>query len=75
MQKKFKRIYIEISNICNLQCSFCPVVERDKDIMSTELFSKILKEGNKYLYSGISDSLYACYHWKNDLCKIRRIEK
>ena len=42
--KKFKRVYIEISNICNLQCSFCPVVDRDKLIMSLELFEKTLKQ-------------------------------
>lgn len=42
--EKFKRVYIEISNICNLQCSFCPVVERDKNIMSLPLFKKILHE-------------------------------
>lgn len=41
---KFKKIYIEISNICNLQCSFCPIVERDKAIMSVELFDKVIKE-------------------------------
>lgn len=35
------RIYIEISNICNLQCSFCPVVERDKKIMSLEDFKQV----------------------------------
>lgn len=39
-----KRIYIEISNICNLQCTFCPVVERDKEVMSLEDFSRVLKE-------------------------------
>lgn len=41
---KFKRVYIEISNICNLQCSFCPVVDRDKNIMSTELFEQIARD-------------------------------
>lgn len=41
---KFKRIYIEISNICNLQCSFCPVVERDKKIMPLDQFEKIIDE-------------------------------
>jgi MoaA/NifB/PqqE/SkfB family radical SAM enzyme len=39
---KFKRVYIEISNICNLQCSFCPIVERDKQIMSKELFKQVI---------------------------------
>jgi radical SAM protein with 4Fe4S-binding SPASM domain len=42
--ESFKRIYIEISNICNLQCSFCPIVERDKAIMPPDLFKKILNE-------------------------------
>ncbi len=42
--EKFKRVYIEISNICNLQCSFCPVVDRDKKIMGLELFEKTISE-------------------------------
>lgn len=42
--EKFKRVYIEISNICNLQCSFCPIVERDKKIMPCDRFEKILNE-------------------------------
>ena len=42
--KKFKRVYIEITNICNLQCSFCPEVEREKKIMPLSLFQSVLKE-------------------------------
>jgi len=38
------RIYIEISNVCNVQCSFCPTVGRDNEIMSDEDFEKILKQ-------------------------------
>lgn len=34
----FDRIYLEISNICNLQCHFCPEVERDKKIMNLNDF-------------------------------------
>lgn len=30
----FKRIHLEISNICNVQCSFCPIVDRPKEVMS-----------------------------------------
>ncbi len=42
--KQLDRIYIEISNICNLQCSFCPEVEREQDVMSLEKFESILLE-------------------------------
>ena len=40
---KFKRVYIEISNICNLQCSFCPVVDRDKKVMAADMFKSIIE--------------------------------
>jgi radical SAM protein with 4Fe4S-binding SPASM domain len=40
----FKRINIEISNICNVQCSFCPVVERDKKIMSPADFERVIQQ-------------------------------
>lgn len=41
---RFNKINIEISNICNLQCSFCPPVERNKGQMSIETFKKILPQ-------------------------------
>lgn len=40
----FKRVYLEVSNICNVQCSFCPVVEKDKKIMNVAEFEAILKD-------------------------------
>ncbi len=40
----YKRAHLEISNICNVQCSFCPIVERPKDIMSLKDFSSILSQ-------------------------------
>jgi radical SAM protein with 4Fe4S-binding SPASM domain len=39
-----ERIYIEISNICNLQCTFCPEVVRDKKVLSTDDFRKFALE-------------------------------
>lgn len=39
-----KRIYIEITNKCNLSCSFCPVNNRIKKEMSVEEFEYILKQ-------------------------------
>jgi len=37
----FRKAYVEISNICNLKCSFCPTVERASQVMSPALFGKV----------------------------------
>ena len=46
--KKYKKIYIEITNNCNLNCSFCKNTTRKKKMMSIEEFEEILKKINKY---------------------------
>ncbi len=46
--KKFKKIYIEITNVCNLACSFCPKTHRKPEFMDTELFCRILSEIQGY---------------------------
>ena len=40
--KKFKKIYIEITNQCNLSCSFCPKTKRKSHFMSVEEFTHII---------------------------------
>jgi radical SAM protein with 4Fe4S-binding SPASM domain len=42
MSKRFKKVYVEISNVCNLQCTFCPEVARDKKFMEPDLFKKVV---------------------------------
>lgn len=42
--KKFKRIYIEISNVCNLACSFCPPTDRASKVMALEDFETVLQK-------------------------------
>lgn len=42
--KKFKKIYVEITNSCNLNCSFCSKVEKPKRTMTKEEFTHILTE-------------------------------
>jgi len=44
MAKKFQKVNIEISNICNLQCSFCPEVLRTKAIMAPSLFREVIRQ-------------------------------
>ncbi len=46
--KKFKKIYIEITNMCNLNCSFCPKDNLPKKEMSLEEFETILKKLDDY---------------------------
>lgn len=51
--RKYKRIYIEITNACNMTCSFCPKSTRETEFMSLELFEKILidiKDFTNYIY-------------------------
>lgn len=51
--KQFKKIYIEITSVCNLKCSFCPQTKRKAEFMSTETFRHILdqiKEYTDYIY-------------------------
>ena len=45
---RFKRIYVEITNICNLQCSFCSKSNRLKEEMSVEKFSQVIEKIKKY---------------------------
>ncbi|MFP6123744.1 radical SAM/SPASM domain-containing protein [Helicobacter pylori] len=43
-KKLFKKIYIELSDICGLQCSFCSNPKNIRGVMSLELFEKVCKE-------------------------------
>lgn len=46
--KKFKKIYIEITNKCNLNCTFCSKSNRKKKELSITEFEHILKEIDSY---------------------------
>lgn len=53
----FKKIYLEITNNCNLNCSFCIKNNRDKKFISLEDYKCILekiKGYTKYLYFHVS---------------------
>ena len=42
--RRFKKVYIEITNVCNLSCNFCPKTKRKYKFMNKEEFNYILKE-------------------------------
>ncbi len=71
--RKYQKINIEISNICNLQCSFCPEVIRAKRVMDVELFRTIIRQvapltdqvcfhlmGDPLVHPGLSELIAIC---------------
>ena len=53
MKKEYSRVYVEITNICNRNCSFCPGTQRPLRRMSIEEFSLILDK-----LDGITEYIY-----------------
>ena len=51
--KKFKKIYIETTNVCNLNCNFCPKTSRKYEFMDEASFEKIIKS-----IKGYTDHVY-----------------
>ncbi len=51
--RKYKKIYIEITNSCNLSCSFCAKSKREKSFITVENFKKVLDS-----IKGYTDYIY-----------------
>ena len=50
---KFPKIYLEITNVCNLSCSFCRGTSRDKafmDVATFRRYAEALRPHTDYLY-------------------------
>ena len=71
--KRFKKVYIEISNICNLSCSFCPGTKRAPKIMEPDEFKTVITKvapftdyvyfhllGEPLLHPNLKDYLNIC---------------
>ncbi|MDO5517863.1 MAG: radical SAM/SPASM domain-containing protein [Clostridium sp.] len=46
--RKFKKVYVEITNICNLSCNFCPKTSRKLKFMEKEAFEEVIKSIKPY---------------------------
>lgn len=42
--KSFKKVYIEITSVCNLACSFCPPTARQANFIQVDTFSNLLDQ-------------------------------
>lgn len=68
-----KRVYIEITNICNLRCAFCDPGKRPARIMSVEEFRHVLEEVRpltKYIYLHVQGepTLHPCFEEILSVC-------
>jgi len=45
---KFYRIYIEITNVCGLSCSFCPTKELPNKEMDLDFFESVIQQAKEY---------------------------
>ena len=45
---RFQKVYVEISNLCNLSCSFCPGTKREKRAMTEAEFAQLLPKLRPY---------------------------
>jgi len=45
---KFYRIYIELTNVCGLSCSFCPTKELPSEQMDLEFFESVILQAKAY---------------------------
>ena len=45
---RFRKVYLEISNICNLSCRFCPGTRRAKKVLAEEELSVLLPKLRPY---------------------------
>ena len=48
MKKRFAKVYLEISNLCNLSCAFCPGTKRTKKALNEEEFSCLISKLRPY---------------------------
>lgn len=72
--KTFKKVYVEITSICNLACSFCPPTERKANFIKLDDFNKVLEQikphtnyiylhvkGEPLMHPRIDELLDSCY--------------
>ena len=64
----FKKIYIEITNVCNLKCKFCPDTTREKEFMSVEKFEEVINKIHNY-------TNLICLHVKGEPLLHNELEK
>lgn len=66
--KRYKKIYVEITNVCNLNCDFCPLTKRSLEFMSEASFEFIISR-----IKHLTDQIY--FHVMGEPLLHPRLEK
>ena len=64
----FKRMYLEITNVCNLRCAFCPGTQRPRRFMTPEEFRQLatrLRPYGTYLMLHVMGSRCCIPNWRS----------
>lgn len=67
-RQKFLKVYIEITNVCNLRCSFCPEPKKEKRFISVEEFENIIEKICDY-------TDLVCFHIKGEPLLNQNLDK
>ncbi|PAF53142.1 hypothetical protein BKH42_07595 [Helicobacter sp. 13S00482-2] len=65
---RFKKIYIELSDICGLNCSFCPTPKNTRKIMDVDLFEKACSQSAKL-------TQIITFHLLGDPCMLKNLRE
>ena len=76
---KFKKVYVEITNICNKNCNFCSKTKRKKEEMSIENFKRVIKEirpYTEYIYLHIKGEplLHSKFNEILEICALEKVK-
>ena len=67
--KRFNKVYLEISNVCNLKCSFCPGTRRPRRFLSAEEFALFQEIYGEFLPCAEGFPLRFLFSGAEELCK------
>ena len=71
---RFSRVYLEITNVCNLRCGFCPGTERQPQFLSPADFELLLQKLRIAAQQFIRGIAYRLLHAQDILLRLLDVD-